>query len=174
MAEDQELSRIPFAVAPEPPPTTLQSQGTARRLRLFVFDNPDAASLFEGRTQHCDVDHDDISPSAMESPDSLSTGSGGVERKGQSSKTPPSLASIDSQDQNASSVSRCRCKGKCKTKRKPGKDRGCECKMVEAACNENCKCNRKTRSMVCNILKIWVTPFFICSPPPQEGLLGIP
>ena len=122
LAEDQKLPRILFAVASEPPPTTLQSQGTTRRVCLFVFGNPDAASRFEGRTQDSDVDHDDnISLSAMESPDFLSTGTGGVERKGQSSKTPPSLASVDSQDQDASSISllasaRCRSKGKCKTK----------------------------------------------------------
>ena len=147
--EDQELPRIPFTVAPEPPPTALQSQSTARRVPLFVLGNPDAASRFERRTQHSNVDHDDnISPSATESPDSLSTGSGGVERKlerkGQSSKTSPSLVSVDSQDQDASSISlpasvRCRCKGKCKTTRKPGKDRGFKCKMGGAACNENCK-----------------------------------
>ena len=144
MVEDQELPRIPFAVAPEPPPTALQSQGTARRVRLFVFGNPNATSRFEGRTQHSDVDHDDISPSAMESSDSFSAGSGGVEKKGQSSKTPPSLASVDSQDQDASTISlpasvrcRCSCKGKCKTKRKPGEDRSCECKTKGAACNES-------------------------------------
>ena len=188
VAEDQELPRIPFAVAPELPPTALQSQGTARRVRLFVFGNPDIASRFEGRTQHSDVGHDDISPSATESSDSLSTGSGGVEKKGQSSKTPPSLASIDSQDQDASSVSllasvrcRCSCKGKCKTKRKPGKDRGCECKTEGVACNENCKCNRKKCENQVG-LDQWFVIFwnygslhFLSVPtPPQEGLLGIP
>ena len=151
VAEEQELPKIPFAVAPQPPPIRLQ--GTARRVRLFVFGNPDTASRLEGRIQHSNVDHDDnISPSATESPDSLSIGSGRLERKlerkGQSSKTSPSLASVDSQDQDASSISlpvsvRCRCKGKCKTTRNNGNDRGCECKTEGAACNENCKCNRK-------------------------------